>query len=168
MKATKYTTNNCGVMRCEPVFPAGSECGAAQKIIMEDMPSNICSGFGVALTGASCYELAQMNPDKRKDVLADIYGKDGLNLSIARLAIGSCDYSAEIYTYDDVPGDVELKHFSIERDRKYIIPMIKEILKIRPDLRFYASPWSPPGWMKTGGFICGGYMRTKYINVYAD
>ena len=168
MKATKYTTNNCGVMRCEPVFPAGSECGAAQKIIMEDMPSNICSGFGVALTGASCYELAQMNPDKRKDVLADIYGKDGLNLSIARLAIGSCDYSAEIYTYDDVPGDVELKHFSIERDRKYIIPMIKEILKIRPDLRFYASPWSPPGWMKTGGFICGGYMRTKYIDVYAD
>jgi len=168
MEATKYTTNNCGVMRCEPVFPAGSECGAAQKIIMEDMPSNICSGFGVALTGASCYELAQMNPDKRKDVLADIYGKDGLNLSIARLAIGSCDYSAEIYTYDDVPGDVELKHFSIERDRKYIIPMIKEILKIRPDLRFYASPWSPPGWMKTGGFICGGYMRTKYIDVYAD
>ena len=72
MKVTKYTTNNCGVMRCEPVFPAGSECGAAQKIIMEDMPSNICSGFGVALTGASCYELAQMNPDKRKDVLADI------------------------------------------------------------------------------------------------
>lgn len=168
MKVTKYTTNDSGVMRAEPVFTAGSECGAAQHIIIDKTPSNVCKGFGVALTGASCYELARMEPAARKKLLTDIYGKDGLNLSIARLAIGSCDYSAEIYTYDDVPGDIELKHFSIERDRAYILPMIKEILEIRPDLKFFASPWSPPGWMKTGGFICGGYMRTKYIDVFAD
>lgn len=168
MKVTKYTTNDSGVMRAEPVFTAGSECGAAQHIIIDKTPSNVCKGFGVALTGASCYELARMEPAARKKLLTDIYGKDGLNLSVARLAIGSCDYSAEIYTYDDVPGDIELKHFSIERDRAYILPMIKEILEIRPDLKFFASPWSPPGWMKTGGFICGGYMRTKYIDVFAD
>lgn len=155
-------------MRAEPVFTAGSECGAAQQIIIDETPGNVCKGFGVALTGASCYELAKMEPAARKKLLTDIYGKDGLNLSIARLAIGSCDYSAEIYTYDDVPGDIELKHFSVERDRAYILPMIKEILEIRPDLKFFASPWSPPGWMKTGGFICGGYMRTKYIDVFAD
>ena len=168
MKVTKYTTNDSGVMRAEPVFTAGSECGAAQHIIIDKTPSNVCKGFGVALTGASCYELARMEPAARKKLLTDIYGKDGLNLSVARLAIGSCDYSAEIYTYDDVPGDIELKHFSIERDRAYILPMIKEILEIRPNLKFFASPWSPPGWMKTGGFICGGYMRTKYIDVFAD
>ncbi len=168
VKVTKYTTNDSGVMRAEPVFTAGSECGAAQHIIIDKTPSNVCKGFGVALTGASCYELARMEPAARKKLLTDIYGKDGLNLSVARLAIGSCDYSAEIYTYDDVPGDIELKHFSIERDRAYILPMIKEILEIRPDLKFFASPWSPPGWMKTGGFICGGYMRTKYIDVFAD
>lgn len=168
MKVTKYTTNDSGVMRAEPVFTAGSECGAAQHIIIDKTPSNVCKGFGVALTGASCYELARMEPAARKKLLTDIYGKDGLNLSVARLAIGSCDYSAEIYTYDDVPGDIELKHFSIERDRAYILPMIKEILEIRPDLKFFASPWSSPGWMKTGGFICGGYMRTKYIDVFAD
>lgn len=168
MKVTKYTTNDSGVMRAEPVFTAGSECGAAQHIIIDKTPSNVCKGFGVALTGASCYELARMEPAARKKLLTDIYGKDGLNLSVARLAIGSCDYSAEIYTYDDVPGDIELKHFSIERDRAYILPMIKEILEIRPDLKIFASPWSPPGWMKTGGFICGGYMRTKYIDVFAD
>lgn len=168
VKVTKYTTNDSGVMRAEPVFTAGSECGAAQHIIIDKTPSNVCKGFGVALTGASCYELARMEPAARKKLLTDIYGKDGLNLSVARLAIGSCDYSAEIYTYDDVPGDIELKHFSIERDRAYILPMIKEILEIRPDLKIFASPWSPPGWMKTGGFICGGYMRTKYIDVFAD
>ncbi len=168
MKVTKYTTNDHGVLRQEPVFPAGCECGFAMHIMVEDEPSNVCKGFGVALTGSSCYELSLMDPAERKKLLTHVYGKDGLNLSVARLAIGSCDYSAEVYTYDDVPGDVELKHFSIERDRAYILPMIKEILEIRPDLRFYASPWSPPGWMKTGGFICGGYMRSKYIDVYAD
>ena len=168
MKVTKYTTNDHGVLRSEPVFPSGTECGAALHIMVEAEPTNVCKGFGVALTGSSCYELSLMDPVERKKLLTHVYGKDGLNFSIARLPIGSCDYSAEIYTYDDVSGDVELKHFSIERDRAYILPMIKEILEIRPDLRFYASPWSPPGWMKTGGFICGGYMRSKYIDVFAD
>ena len=145
MKVTKYTTNDHGVLRSEPVFPSGTECGAALHIMVEAEPTNVCKGFGVALTGSSCYELSLMDPVERKKLLTHVYGKDGLNFSIARLPIGSCDYSAEIYTYDDVSGDVELKHFSIERDRAYILPMIKEILEIRPDLRFYASPWSPPG-----------------------
>ncbi len=168
MKVTKYTTNDHGILRTESVFPCGSECGAAMHIMVEDAPTNVCKGYGVALTGSSCYMLSQMDPADRKKLLTHIYGKDGLNLSVARLAIGSCDYSAEIYTYDDVPEDVELKHFSIERDRAYILPIIKEVLEIRPDLQIYASPWTPPGWMKTGGFICGGYMRSKYIEVYAD
>lgn len=168
MNVTKYTTNDFGFMRSEPVFSAGSECGAAQEIVVEKEYSNICKGFGVAITGASCYMLAQMEKSERRKLLENVYGKDGLNLSVARLAIGSCDYSAEIYTYDDYPGDTELEHFSIDRDRNYILPMIKEILEVRPDLYIFASPWSPPGWMKTGGFICGGYMRSKYIDVYAD
>ena len=113
MKVTKYTTNDNYVLHAEPVFPAGSECGAAQRIITEKTPSDICKGFGVALTGASCYELMQMDKAERKKFLNDVYGRDGLNLSIARLAIGSCDYSAEIYTYDDTENDTELKHFSI-------------------------------------------------------
>ncbi len=168
MRVTKYTTNDHGVLHTEPVFTAGCECGAALHIMVEDAPANVCKGFGVALTGSSCYMLSQMDSAERKKLLGYVYGKDGLNLSVARLAIGSCDYSAEIYTYDDVPEDVELKHFSIERDRAYILPMIKEVLEIRPDLQIYASPWSPPGWMKTGGSICGGYMRSKYIDVFAD
>ena len=55
MKVTKYTTNDRGILRAEPVFRAATECGAAQHILMEETPSNVCKGFGVALTGASCY-----------------------------------------------------------------------------------------------------------------
>ena len=121
-------------MRKEPVFSAGSECGAAQEIVYEKTDFGKCGGFGVALTGASCYMLSKMEKGARKEFLKSIYSKEGLNLSVARLAIGSCDYSAEIYTYDDVPGDISLEHFSVERDRRYIIPMIKEILEIRVEI----------------------------------
>lgn len=125
-------------------------------------------GFGVALTGSSCYNLMQMEKGERRAFLECIYGKNGLGLTTARLTIGASDYSAEVYTYDDVPGDTALEHFSIDRDRAYIIPAIREVLEINPDLQLFASPWSPPGWMKTGGSVAGGYMRRKYLDCYAD
>lgn len=125
-------------------------------------------GMGVAITGSSCYLLSKMDKQKRTELLENIYGKNGLGLSIARISVGSSDYSAELYTYDDVDGDVALEHFSVERDEKYVIPMIKEILAVNPTLKIFASPWSPPGWMKTGGQICGGHMRAKFVGVYAE
>ena len=109
-----------------------------------------------------------MDEKERTEFLEGIYSKNGLNLSVARLTIGASDYSTRLYTYDDVPFDTELKHFSINKDREYIIPILKEILKIRPDIYFFASPWSPPGWMKTGGELCSGYMRAEFVNCYAD
>lgn len=100
-----------------------------------------------------------MPAEARTAVLKSIYTKEGLGLSVERLSVGSSDYSAELYSYDNVDGDVSLEHFSIDRDKKHIIPMIKKILNVNPDLYLYASPWSPPAWMKTGGSLCGGYMR---------
>ncbi len=125
-------------------------------------------GFGVAITPSSCYELSLMEPDERKAFLKSIYSKGGIGLSVGRICVGSSDYSAELYSYDDVEGDTELTHFSVERDEKYVIPMIKEILEINPDIYLFASPWSPPYWMKTGGCMCGGYMRSEFIDCYAD
>ncbi len=125
-------------------------------------------GFGVAITGSSCYNLNLMEKSERTEFLKSIYSKEGLGLNVGRISIGSSDYSAEVYSYDDVPFDTELKHFSIERDKNYIIPIIKEILEINPDLYLFASPWSPPGWMKTGENMCGGYMREEYVECYVE
>lgn len=125
-------------------------------------------GFGVAITPSSCYELSLMESAERKKLLENIYGKGGIGLSVGRICIGSSDYSPELYSYDDVPFDVELKHFSTERDERYIIPMIKEIIAVNPDIYLFASPWSPPYWMKTGNSIGGGYMRREYVDCYAD
>ena len=142
--------------------------GAKTVSCVEDTKNSGHLGFGVAITGSSCYNLSLMDTQQRADLLNSLYGKDGLGFSFARLSIGSSDYSADIYTYDDVENDVALEHFSVERDDEYILPMIKEILSINPDLLLLASPWSPPGWMKSGGSVCGGYMREEYIDCYAD
>lgn len=168
MKVTKYTSGSDVLLKKDEILPSGGEMGGIINIEVSDEIIGKVKGYGVALTGASCYELSLMEPDKRKEFLNDIYSENGMNLNVARLPIGSCDNSRELYTYDDVPFDTELIHFSIEREKNYILPIIKEILEINPNIKFFASPWSPPGWMKTGGSICGGYMRDKYIDVYAE
>jgi len=149
------------------VFPSKNIIRSANLEISENHIEGF-GGFGVAVTESSCYQLMLMHKKERTKFLESIYSKRGLNLSVARLSIGASDYSARVYTYDDVPFDTELKHFSIDKDKDYIIPVLKEILKIRPDIYLFASPWSPPGWMKTGGEICGGYMRSEFVDCYAN
>lgn len=167
MYAIQYNTNKYGEF-----IPYNLKPGCEMSNIVTAKKSTVINriflGFGVAITGSSCYNLSLMNKDERNSFLRGIYSKEGLNLSVGRLSIGSSDYSAELYTYDDNPNDTQLKYFSIERDLEYIVPIIKEILEINPNLTIFASPWSPPAWMKTGGEISGGYMREKYIECYAD
>lgn len=164
----QYYTSKENYMVPRAVFPAAPRLGAEALTVGDAPCTKNFMGFGVALTGSSCYLLSRMEPTQRKALLQDIFGKDGLNLSVARLSIGASDYSPELYSYDDVPFDESLTHFSIERDLEYIVPMIREVLEIRPDLYIFASPWTPPGWMKTGGDLCGGYMREQYVDCYAD
>ena len=168
MKVTQYITGYGLDFQARPVFPAAYMPAASTLTANEAPVSEDFLGFGVAITGSSCYNLAQMEPTERRALLESIYTEKGLGLSVGRLSVGSSDYSAELYSYDDTEGDVELKHFSIDRDRAYVIPMIKEILAVRPDLYLYCSPWSPPAWMKTGNSLCGGFMREEFIDCYAD
>ena len=168
MKVTQYMTTQQQAFVKKPVFPSTPMGGALTVTAESTCLSRDFLGFGVAITGSSCYLLSTMQPTQRREFLEDIYTDKGLDLSVARLSVGSSDYSAELYSYDDVENDVELKHFSIERDKAYIIPMIREILAVKPDLYLFASPWSPPGWMKTGGSMCGGYMREEFLECYAD
>ena len=169
MKATLYTTDEKNGFSHKRLFYNNEKNDAISTVIVSEKPSNEnFSGFGVAITGSSCYELSTMSEEARNEFLSDIYGTDGINLSVGRLSIGSSDYSADVYSYCDKKDDIALESFSVERDREYIIPMIKEVLKHNPDIKLFASPWSPPGWMKTEGSMCGGYMKWEYIDCYAD
>ena len=168
MKATAIVTNTDHPHYVGEIFHCERMPGVDTFLKVSDTYYDGFLGFGLALTSASCYELNQLDPDVRKELLKHIYGKDGIGLNVGRICVGASDYSPEIYTYDDHPFDTSLEHFSIERDEKYVIPMIKEIIEINPDIYLFSSPWSPPGWMKTGGSIFGGYMREEFIDCYAD
>lgn len=126
-------------------------------------------GFGGALTDSSCYLINCMEPARRRQLLEEFFGHGGLGLSMGRTCIGSSDYSRSAYSYDDSPTpDPELKHFSIDHDRAYILPVLREALQVQPDLFLFATPWSPPGWMKAGGSLLGGSMRKQYFSSYAQ
>lgn len=90
------------------------------------------TGLGVSIPESSCYLLSRLPAERRAEILRAIWTADGAGLSVARLQIGSSDYSMHAYTYDDVAGDTELRHFSIDPDRQHILPVAKEIQKIRP------------------------------------
>jgi glucosylceramidase len=126
-------------------------------------------GFGAALTEASCYLLEQLDPARRSAILEECFGDSGLRFSVARTTIGSSDYSLNPYSYDDTPEpDPDLTHFSIAHDRACILPLLRAARQVNPALFYFSSPWSPPGWMKAGGSLLGGSMRSRYFPAYAQ
>lgn len=126
-------------------------------------------GFGGAFTDASCYLLSRMDAGPRRQLLEELFGPGGLGLSLGRTCMGASDYSRSAYSYDDAPvPDQELKHFSIDHDRAYILPVLREALSVQPELFLFSTPWSPPGWMKAGGSLLGGSMRKHYFASYAQ
>jgi glucosylceramidase len=118
-------------------------------------------GFGASLTDSSAWLLSEkLTPSQRTALLKQLFDKnEGIGLAILRQPMGSSDFSRADYSYDDLPpgeSDPGLKRFTIDRDRQYIIPVLREALAVNPRLKIIASPWSPPGWMKTSGSMIGG------------
>ena len=126
MRAKQILTDKEHFMTELEIFPSLYAHGV-KKLNISSEPNGNSISVGVAITGASCYNLSIMERESRKVLLENIFSKKGLDLTNARLSVGASDYSAELYSYDDVPFDTELKHFSIEKDKKYIIPIIKEL-----------------------------------------
>ncbi len=91
--------------------------------------------------------LPKQEQDKIMSALFDTI--NGCRFTLCRMPIGANDYSVDWYSYDETPGDYEMKHFSIGRDEERLIPYIKTALDINPHLQIWASPWCPPSWMKT-------------------
>ena len=107
-------------------------------------------GFGGCFNEIGFQTLKQLSDTEQKDVMKDLFypSENGCNFSLCRLPIGANDYSFDWYSLDETPGDYELADFSIERDKKALIPYIRAALAYLPDLNLFASPWSPPTWMK--------------------
>jgi glucosylceramidase len=125
-------------------------------------------GFGGAMTDATCYVLSQMPESDRHDAMHDLFAPGEMALNVCRTCIGASDYSRTLYSFDESPEpDPELKKFSIDHDKEYILPVLREARKANPELFLFSSPWSPPGWMKPNGSMLGGGMRKLSFPPYA-
>ena len=128
------------------------------------------TGFGGSFTEAAAYTLSRMSPDKRTEAIKAYFDpKDGIGYTLCRTHINSCDFSLSNYAYTEVDGDTELKHFDISRDKRWLIPMIKDAMKVPgADFKLFSSPWSPPAWMKTNGRMnFGGQLKPQYRDTWA-
>jgi glucosylceramidase len=125
-------------------------------------------GFGGAFTDAACYMFNQLAPPAREQLFHEMFHPSELGLNVGRVCVGSSDYSRKVYSFDDGEADPQLTRFSIEHDREYILPMLRQARAANPDMFLFSSPWSPPGWMKFNGSMLGGAMRNYYFPVYAQ
>ncbi len=140
---------------------------AADVTVDPTKPAQTILGFGAAFTDAACFTLSRLSDSDRANLLHMIFGQDGHALSMGRIPIGASDYSTAAYSYDDGATDPELKRFSIDHDRDYILPTLQAALSANRELFLFGSPWSPPGWMKYSNSMLGGNIRQEYIPAYA-
>jgi glucosylceramidase len=125
-------------------------------------------GFGAAFTDAACYTFNRLDPAAREQLFHELFHPSEIGLSVCRTCIGASDYSTALYSYDEGDPDPQLARFSVDHDRKWVLPMLREARKANPDLFLFSSPWSPPGWMKPNGSMLGGCMHRKSMPAYAN
>jgi len=130
-------------------------------------------GFGYTLTGGSALHINKMNDLARKSLLQELFGRgeNDLGVSYLRISIGASDLDKAPFSYDDLEDgetDENLEKFNLAKDTLNLIPVLKEILKITPDIKILGSPWSPPVWMKDNKSTIGGSLKKEYYPVYAN
>lgn len=128
-------------------------------------------GIGGALTDASAETFYKLSPEKQSQFITAYFDAEkGIGYSLGRTHINSCDFSSESYAYTETAGDSLLAKFTIQHDLKYRIPFIKQILqKTGSDFKLFASPWSPPAWMKSNNdMLHGGKLKPECYKVWAN
>jgi glucosylceramidase len=152
-------------------FRNGTARGAAIVIDAAQSMQSI-DGFGFALTGGSAELLTKMSTDARSKILKQLFASDENNVGVSylRLSIGASDMNSFVFSYDDLGNgetDFELRKFDLGQDRKDVIPVLKEILEIAPNVKILGSPWSAPAWMKSNNNVRGGTLKEECYPVYA-
>jgi glucosylceramidase len=129
-------------------------------------------GFGYTLTGGSAYLINKLSAPVRGALLKELFATDSnsIGISYLRVSIGASDLSASVFSYDDIPSgqsDPDLEHFSLAPEKTDLIPLLKEILAINPEIKILGSPWSAPVWMKSNKKSIGGSLLPEFYDVYA-
>lgn len=126
-------------------------------------------GFGGCFNELGWEALGLVDASVREHFIGELFGPEGCGFNVGRVPIGANDFSLSWYSCDETEDDYELRDFSIERDRAYTLPFVKAAQKQCPELTLFASPWSPPTWMKTHRAYNYGRIRMeeKVLDAYA-
>ena len=161
---------------------AGSQREADATLHLTGQEYQKMLGFGGCFNELGRRAVMHADEADRASLFKELFAPEGegARFNVCRVPIGASDYASSWYSLDEVAGDYELKHFSLERDRAALIPYIRDALAENPDITLMASPWSPPTWMKDppvynwGKLIkteqnLGAYARylVKFIESYA-
>jgi glucosylceramidase len=154
------------------VFGSGTGAAAFTIEIADDQVFQRMVGFGASMTESSAWLLYNaLDASTRSALFNQLFSPTaGIGLSALRQPIGASDFALSHYSYDDLPpgeADYGLSRFSIARDRIHVIPALLEARRLNPRLAIMATPWSPPGWMKTSGSMIGGSLKPDAYSAFA-
>ena len=176
--ATIYTTTGDGSQKLDKTASAifnGTNMAPSTILVDPSQTYQTMDGFGFAITYSTCYNLLKMSAEDRSSFLRQTYSEtEGYGVSYARISIGCNDFSSTEYSLCDEPG---LENFRLYTDEtQYVIPVLKEILAINPNVKIIAAPWTCPRWMKVSDIETkaafnswtDGHLNPDYRKTYAD
>ena len=124
-------------------------------------------GFGTCFSELSALALNGLSESEKSSFLDELFDADKCNFNYCRTPIGASDFSVDFYSYNETDGDYGMKNFSIERDKKLLIPLIMEGVKRQKNMQMFASPWCPPLWLKTKRAYSNGTFNMTKENLAA-
>jgi glucosylceramidase len=166
------TTNQSQLLapQAGATFAAGGGTASQTITVSPATTYQSMTGFGASFTDSSAWLVA--NSPLRNSIMTKLFSpSQGIGLDFLRQPIGASDFSRSLYSYDDMPSgqtDPSLANFSISHDTAYILPILQQSLQLNPAVTIMATPWSPPGWMKTSGSMIGGTLNAADYQVFAN
>ena len=157
------TTDSAWQKRSLPKLKANIEVEENVVNIHLDKKLQVINGFGGSFNERGWDALAVLPAEKRQKILRNLFDDEqGCAFNICRMPLGANDYSMDYYSLAPVKNDYKMEHFTIEREKKYLMPYIKSAMQFNSDLKVWASPWCPPQWMKKSGiYACQGWKETS-------
>ncbi|WP_235234502.1 glycoside hydrolase family 30 beta sandwich domain-containing protein [Mangrovibacter sp. MFB070] len=131
-------------------LPYAEDSTEAPGLILSEARERSIDGFGGCFNELGMKALNTLEEPQRAALLDDLFSPTGeCQLTLGRVPVGASDYALSWYSLNEHEDDYAMEHFSIERDKRYLLPYVKEALKRQPGMKLFASPWSPPTWLKT-------------------
>jgi glucosylceramidase len=167
LDVTVYETSASGAKLKQRTEFTTEKSATVLRVLPEEKYQTI-TGFGGTFTESSAHLLSKLSPAKRKEVIDAYFDDSGAKYSLTRTHMNSCDFSLSQYSYAPIADDPLLEHFSVEKDKDAIIPIIQDAMAASTDgFKIISSPWTAPPWMKDNNKYVGGKLLPKYYDTWA-